>query len=196
MSWRAGIHGYAAQWGVVVTPVSRPSASHLSSHVRFKRGYFTYDPAQVEIWFMHRNAQTFGRGDRLGLEMWDDAYGMAFAFKPPADGWNLVCGIATGSYDNCSVGGAINERKTGRDGILSIGLAALRRSASALAAHAPVRSAGISATGRLRSRPRRRCCCLRGSADELPPPPFALSRNMPVKFLRKQPLRLRFYVTR
>lgn len=106
MSWRAGIHGYVARWGVVTGAIGRPHAPHLSRPARYERNCFIYDPAKVEVWFMHRQAQSVGVGAALNLRIWPDAYGLAFAFKPPGTpwGWSLVCGIAEGRYDQCSAG--------------------------------------------------------------------------------------------
>ena len=87
MSWRAGIHGYAARWGVITAPLSRPGAPHLSRPARFERNCFAFDPAQVGVWFMHRDQQVIGRGAQLQLEMWEDGYGLAFAFAPPANAY-------------------------------------------------------------------------------------------------------------
>lgn len=104
MSWRAGIHGYVARWGLVTAPVGRPNAPHLSRPARFERDCFTYDAASVEIWFMHRSAQVVGVGSDLNLQIWPDAYGLAFSFTPPSTAYSLVCGIADGRYAECSVG--------------------------------------------------------------------------------------------
>ena len=109
MSWRAGIHGYVARWGVITAPIGRPQAPHLSRPARFERNCFTYDASSVEVWFMHRRAQSVGVGANLGLQIWPDAYGLAFAFTPPASAWNLVCGIAEGRYDQCSAGFMIDD---------------------------------------------------------------------------------------
>ncbi|WP_414712116.1 HK97 family phage prohead protease [Sphingomonas sp. CFBP9019] len=109
MSWRAGIHGYAARWGVVTAPLSRPHAPHLSRPARFERGCFSFDASSVEMWFMHRDAQSFGRGDALGLQIWEDSYGLAFAFTPPSSAYSMVCGVADGRYAQCSVGIAIDS---------------------------------------------------------------------------------------
>jgi len=129
VSWRAGIHGYVARWGVVTAPLSRPAAPHLSRPARFERDCFSYDASAVEIWFMHREAQAVGLGADLDLEIWPDAYGLAFAFKPPTSAWNLVCGVAEGRYDQCSAGFGIGDRTVERHGSLvfdSISYAALR----------------------------------------------------------------------
>ena len=104
MSWRAGIHGYAARWGVVTAPLSRPQAPHLSRPARFERDCFSYDASSVEIWFMHRETQAVGVGGNLSLQIWSDAYGLAFAFKPPATAWSIVSGVSEGRYDQCSAG--------------------------------------------------------------------------------------------
>lgn len=109
MSWRAGIHGYAARWDVVTAPLSRPQAPHLSRPARFVRGCFNFDARSVEMWFMHRNAQSFGQGDALGLEIWEDNYGLAFAFTPPSSAYSMVCGVADGRYAQCSVGISIEQ---------------------------------------------------------------------------------------
>lgn len=107
MSWRAGIHGYAAKWGVVTDPLVRPNAPHLSQPARFGRGCFAFDAAAVEIWFMHRHAQSFGRGEDLGLKIWEDNYGLAFSFIPPPTAYSMVSGVADGRYAQCSVGVSI-----------------------------------------------------------------------------------------
>ena len=109
MSWRQGIHGYAARWDAITAPLSRPNAPHLSRPARFQRDCFAYDPATVEIWFMHRGAQVIGRGAELGLEIWADDYGLAFAFTPPAGAYSLADGVADGRYAQCSVGAGIAE---------------------------------------------------------------------------------------
>jgi phage head maturation protease len=114
MSWRAGIHGYVAKWDVVTATVSRPHAPHLARPARFERDCFSYDAATVEIWFMHRAAQVIGMGGDLGLQIWPDTYGLAFAFKPPATAWDLVCGIAEGRYDHCSAGYRMEAATTQR----------------------------------------------------------------------------------
>lgn len=104
MSWRQGIHGYAARWGVETQPLRRPNAPHLSRPARFTKGCFIYDPAHVAVWFMHNGHQCFGTGPVIGLDVWDDDYGLAFAFTPPPTAYSLVCGIAEGRYAQCSVG--------------------------------------------------------------------------------------------
>lgn len=116
MSWRAGIHGYVARWGVVTKPIGRPHAPHLSRPARFERGCFIYDPAKVAVWFMHRQAQQVGVGAALNLRIWPDAYGLAFAFKPPETAWSLVCGISEGRYDECSAGFGIEQMTAGWNG--------------------------------------------------------------------------------
>jgi phage head maturation protease len=112
VSWRAGIHGYAAKWGVVTATPSRPHGPHLARPVRFERDCFSYDAATVGVWFMHREAQKVGTGAQLGLQIWSDDYGLAFSFKPPSTAWSLVCGISDGRYDRCSVGCVINAAST------------------------------------------------------------------------------------
>ncbi|WP_443024468.1 HK97 family phage prohead protease [Sphingomonas sp. Leaf357] len=96
-----------ARWGVVTGPIGRPNAPHLSRPARFERNCFTYDAASIEIWFMHRRAQSYGAGESLDLRIWPDAYGLAFAFRPPASAHSLVCGVADGRYAQCSAGFAI-----------------------------------------------------------------------------------------
>lgn len=128
MSWRAGIHGYAARWGVVTAPLSRPRAPHLSRPARFERDCFYYDAAAVQIWFMHRETQVIGVGADVDLRMWSDAYGLAFAFKPPTSAFNLVCGIAEARYNQCSAGFAIERATTapyGSTGLDSVSRAKL-----------------------------------------------------------------------
>lgn len=101
MSWRSPLCGYAARFGVVTHPVSavRPRP------VRFEMGCFEIgDPKQIPIWFMHRDWQSYGAGDDLKLELWQDAYGLAFTFIPPPNAYSLVSGIAEGRYSECSVG--------------------------------------------------------------------------------------------
>ena len=129
MSWRAGIHGYVAKWNVVTGAIGRPNAPHLARPGRFQRDCFSYDASTVEIWFMHRCAQAIGVGADLDLEIWPDAYGLAFAFRPPTTAWNLVCGVAEGRYDQCSAGFGIGGSTVERQGSLvfdSIFFAALR----------------------------------------------------------------------
>jgi phage head maturation protease len=53
---------------------------------------------------MHRQAQCIGTGAVLGLEIWEDAYGLAFSFRPPETAYGFVSGIAQGRYAQCSVG--------------------------------------------------------------------------------------------
>lgn len=128
MSWRAGIHGYAARWNVVTAPLSRPNAPHLSRPARFERGCFAYDLANVGIWFMHRQVQSYGLGASLGLEIWEDEQGLAFAFRPPATAYSLVCGVADGRFAACSVGFTIadsREEQYGGETIDGIRLAGL-----------------------------------------------------------------------
>ena len=109
MSWRAGIHGYVAQWGVVTAPLGRPLAPHLSRPALYQRGCFAFDPHRVAVWFMHREGQSFGVGSAIELDMWEDDYGLAFAFVPPPTSYSLVCGIAQGRYAECSPGIKIAE---------------------------------------------------------------------------------------
>ncbi|WP_443026753.1 HK97 family phage prohead protease [Sphingomonas sp. CV7422] len=116
MSWRAGIHGYVARWGVVTGVIGRPHAPHLARPARFERNCFSYDAATVEIWFMHREAQKVGGGKDIGLQIWSDDYGLAFAFKPPSTAWSLVCGISEGRYDQCSAGYDMEAATTQRQG--------------------------------------------------------------------------------
>ena len=129
MSWRAGIHGYVAHWDVVTGMIGRPHAPNLARPGRYQRNCFTYDPATVAVWFMHREAQAVGVGADLDLEIWSDAYGLAFAFKPPATAWSLVCGVAEGRYDQCSAGFGISDSTVERHGSVvfdSISRATLR----------------------------------------------------------------------
>lgn len=116
MSWRAGIHGYVTQWNVLTGIVSRPHAPHLARPAKFERDCFSYKAATVEIWFMHRAAQKVGMGADLGLQIWPDDYGLAFAFTPPSAAWSLVCGIAEGRYDRCSAGYSMEVASTQRHG--------------------------------------------------------------------------------
>jgi len=109
VSWRAGIHGYAARWDVLTAPIGRPNAPHLSRPARFERNCFRYDASRVEVWFMHRSEQAVGVGSRLDLKIWPDAYGLAFSFTPPTTAYSLVCGIAEGRYAQCSVGCTIEN---------------------------------------------------------------------------------------
>lgn len=104
MSWRAGIHGYVAKWDVVTGVIGRPNAPHLARPGRYGRDCFIYDPARVSVQFMHREAQVIGTGAAIGLDIWPDAYGLAFAFTPPASAYHMVSGVARGSYDQCSAG--------------------------------------------------------------------------------------------
>lgn len=109
MSWRSGIHGYAAKWNVVTDVASRPHAPELARAARFERNCFAYDAASVGIWFMHRSSQRLGVGAELGLQIWPDHYGLAFAFTPPSSlaGVSMVSGISGRRYNNCSVGAEI-----------------------------------------------------------------------------------------
>ncbi len=116
MSWRAGIHGYVARWNVVTGIVGRPHAPHLARPCRYEPDCFTYDATQVEVWFMHRQAQNFGRGAELGLRLWSDSYGLAFAFTPPLTAFSLVCGIAESRYDQCSAGFVMDAKTTEQQG--------------------------------------------------------------------------------
>lgn len=102
MSWRAGIHGYAARFEVVTAPTTNGRS------VLFEPGCFQIgDARKVPIWFMHRSWQSYGRGDDLNLELWQDDYGLAFSFIPPSSAFSLVSGIADGRYAECSVGFAV-----------------------------------------------------------------------------------------
>ncbi|WP_082458036.1 HK97 family phage prohead protease [Sphingomonas sp. Leaf10] len=129
MSWRAGIHGYVAQWDVVTGVIGRPNAPHLARPGRYNRDCFIYDPARVSVQFMHRGTQVVGTGKDIDLDIWADAYGLAFAFTPPETAYDLVCGIARGTYDQCSAGFTCLERATARHGgseLDDIGSAVLR----------------------------------------------------------------------
>jgi phage head maturation protease len=65
---------------------------------------------------MHRQVQAIGTGAELGLQIWSDTYGLAFAFKPPSTAWSLVCGVAEGRYDQTSAGFRIDAATTERQG--------------------------------------------------------------------------------
>lgn len=102
MSWRQGIHGYAARFGVVTMPVSGAAAPR----VRFEPGCFEFTAAEVGIWFSHRPWHSYGSGRELHLDIWQDANGLAFSFlpSPHPSSFGLVRGIADGRYAQCSVG--------------------------------------------------------------------------------------------
>lgn len=86
--------------------------------VVFEAGCFIYEPASLQVWFMHRSWQSYGSGRTLSLNAWEDDYGFAFSFIPPASpaAYSLVCGIAANRYSECSIGWLTKKSRIERFG--------------------------------------------------------------------------------
>jgi hypothetical protein len=93
VSWQ--VEGYAARWNVAFAP-------EVPGLYSYAPQCFSFDPATIELWFMHKQERCLLKGEADGLQLWQDANGLAFRIasfamtRPNLIG--LAHGIGRGAY--------------------------------------------------------------------------------------------------
>ena len=87
MSWQ--VEGYAARWNVAFAPMV-PGLYSYAPHC------FSFDPATIELWFMHKQQRCFLQGEDGGLQVWQDENGLAFRIASFAMTHQNMIGLAHG----------------------------------------------------------------------------------------------------